>query len=89
MNNKFLQLIFAINLIWSIGLVATGYQTPPKQYIVITSLRDENTYWDNTYRRQIKVNSLDEAISTHGYQGYKFEQFVHVYDGKVITIMSK
>jgi hypothetical protein len=90
MKGKFLQILFGINLLWTVFLFTTGYQTnSSKQYVVITNKYDKYYYWDNQIKESIIYNSLDEAMNTLSQKGYRFDQSVQVGEGVIKTVMSK
>lgn len=90
MKNKFLQILFGINLLWSIILLGTGWQSnSSKQYVIITNKYDKYYYWDNQIKQSIIYNSLDEAMNALSQKGYRFEQSVQVCEGVIKTIMTK
>lgn len=76
MKNKFLQILFGINLLWSIILLGTGWQSNSSKHYVVITIRysDEHYYWDNSVQKSITVKNLDEAMNALSQKGYRFEQ---------------
>lgn len=85
------NIIIAILTIFSLfGLYS--WQKPPVEYVIIESnFGGESMYWDNSKRKQMQFNTLNEAMNNLSFSGFKFiatETRGGGYD-KVLTIMER
>ena len=84
MKGKFLQILLGTNLLYSVFLLSTGWQSNSStQYVIITNKYEKYYYWDNQIKESIIYSSLDEAMNTLSQKGYRFEH--KRYKGEIIV----
>jgi len=69
MKKNILISIAAILLI----VAFVSWQKPPVEYVTIVNYNMKVSYWSNEYQKRVECGSIQEAMNTLSYFGYKFQ----------------